>query len=168
MKRTLSILLLSLLPMFGAAKPLEPGAPAPTLTVITDSAEQLALADVYAKGPVLLFFYPKSFTPGCTKQACNLADNFEAVQAAGITVLGVSRDKVDTQADFREKYKLPYTLIADADGALGKAFGVGSSFKLFHKRQSFLVVDGKVAWRDLSASPGTQSEDALAAFAAVQ
>lgn len=168
MKRTFSILFLCFLPMLGAAKPLEPGAPAPDLTVTTDAAQELALADVYAEGPVLLFFYPKSFTPGCTKQACNLADNFEDVQAAGITVLGVSRDKVETQADFREKYKLPYTLIADAGGALGKAFGVGSSLKLFHKRQSFLVVDGKIAWRDLSATPATQSADALAALAAVQ
>ena len=169
MKRTLAIIFLSLLPMFGnAAEPLEVGAVAPALTVTTDTGDTLELNSLYANGPVLLYFYPKSFTPGCTKQACNLAENFDDVQAAGITVLGVSRDKVETQADFRAEYHLPFSLLADHDGKLGEAFGVGRNLKLFYKRQSFLVVDGKVAWRDLSATPTSQSEDVLAALAALK
>jgi peroxiredoxin Q/BCP len=150
-----------------AAKPLELGASAPALDVTIETGETLQLGELYAHGPVLFFFYPKSFTPGCTKQACNLADNFGAVQSAGITVLGVSRDKVETQSEFQAKYNLPYSLVADKEGALGEAFGVGRSMMLFHKRQSFLIVEGKVVWRDLSANPATQSQDVLAAYEAL-
>jgi len=154
--------------LFGA-KPIEVGATAPALTVTTHTGESLDLAEVYARGPVLVYFYPKADTPGCTAQACNLRDNFDAVTAAGITVLGVSTDTVARQAEFRDKYDLPFTLIADPDQVLGKAFGVGGVLGMgFFKRQSFLVVNGKIAWRDLSAKPGSQSEDAIKALVAAR
>jgi len=170
MKRLLFVLLsVSLFPMFGfSADPLPVGADAPTLTVPTDTGESLDLAKVYAEGPTLVYFYPKAFTPGCTKQACNLRDNFDAVQEAGITVIGVSGDTVAKQADFREEYALPFTLVADHEGTLGEAFGVGRMLGLAFKRQSFLVVDGKIAWRDLSASPASQSRDAIDALASLK
>jgi thioredoxin-dependent peroxiredoxin len=162
-------LLFSLLPMFGFGDDaLAVGAPAPALSVTVETGERLDLASTYAKGPVLVYFYPKSFTPGCTKQACNVRDNFDDLQAAGVTVLGVSADTVDKQAKFREDYALPFSLVADEDGSLGKAFGVGKMMGLAYKRQSFLVVDGKIAWRDLSASPASQTEDVLAALAKVR
>ena len=170
MHKLFATLLLLSFPMFAQGQdPLEIGATAPAPSVLTDAGETLDLSAAYAKGPVLVYFYPKSDTPGCTKQACNLRDNFDAVQAAGITVLGVSRDEVEKQAAFKDKYSLPFTLIADKDGTLGEAFGVGKA-ALFgvHRRQSFLVLDGKVVWRDLKASPGSQSEDVLAALNAVQ
>lgn len=151
-----------------ASDALEPGAPAPTLTVITDTGAELALADLYAKGPVLVYFYPKADTPGCTKQACNLRDNFAELSDKGVTVIGVSSDSVEAQAAFKAKYNLPFTLVADKDRALGKAFGVGTIMGLVSKRQSFLVIDGTVAWRDLSASPASQTADALAALAAAR
>lgn len=155
------------LPRALLADPLEVGAEAPKLTVTTDTGESLDLAEAYAEGPVLIYFYPKAATPGCTKQACNLRDNFEDLKEAGITILGVSRDSVESQAEFKADEDLPFTLIADKDGAVGEAFKVGS-WGIVWKRQSFLVVDGKIAWRDLSASPASQSADALAALKEIQ
>ena len=156
-----------LLMVFGflssGAKPIEVGADAPQLSVTKSDGEELELATVYAAGPTLVYFYPKADTPGCTAQACNLRDSFEELTDTGIQVLGVSTDKVKDQAAFKEKYSLPFTLIADPDQVLVKAFGVPTRVG-FASRQSFLVVDGKIAWRDLSASPKTQAKDALAAL----
>lgn len=134
------------------------------MEVTLDDGSVTELSKVYAKGPVLLFFYPKADTPGCTKQACNLRDHQKALADSRITVLGVSRDSVAKQAAFREKYGLPYNLVADPEGALGKAFGVGGHLGMVYKRQSFLVLDGKVAWMDLQATPGTQAQDAIRAY----
>jgi peroxiredoxin Q/BCP len=151
------------LTMFGKDV-IDVGAIAPTLTVVTDTGDLLNLEDVYAKGPTLIYFYPKSDTPGCTKQACNIRDNFESLGEAGINVIGVSIDSVKSQAAFKEKYNLPFTIIADEKNKLGKAFGVGSYLGVAYKRQSFLIKEGKVIWRDLSATPASQASDALAAL----
>lgn len=161
-------LLISLPRSLLAEEPLAVGESAPAPTVTTGAGESLDLSEVYAKGPTLVYFYPKSFTPGCTEQACNLRDNFDAVRSAGITVIGVSRDDVATQAKFRAEEKLPFTLVADEKGALGDAFQVGSYGGAVYKRQSFLVVDGKIAWRDLAASPDSQSADAIQALGMVK
>lgn len=158
---------MSILPSFASANPLEVGATAPVQTVTIHTGEQINLADWYAKGPVLIYFYPKSDTPGCTAQACNLRDNFADLREAGVRVIGVSTDKVENQRAFVEKYQLPFPIVADSERNLGRAFGVGSIMGLAFKRQSFLVVDGKVAWRDLSATPSSQSADVLAALRAV-
>lgn len=155
-----------LMPLFSHADPLQPGSVAPVLTVMTDSGESLELAAVYAKGPVLLYFYPRADTPGCTKQACNLRDHFADLQDAGIQVLGASLDSVEKQRAFRDKYDLPFPLVADTEKALAKAFGVPTNMGLFTARQSFLIVDGSVVWVDTSATPSTQTADALAAFKA--
>jgi peroxiredoxin Q/BCP len=145
------------------ASPLEVGATAPTPTVTNSEGESVELAEVYAEGPTLVYFYPKADTPGCTAQACNLRDSFEDLASAGIQVLGVSTDDVESQAAFKAKYSLPFLLIADSDKTLVEGFGVPTKMN-FASRQSFLVVEGKVAWRDLKATPKTQSEDALAAL----
>ena len=106
----------------------------------------------------------------CDIQACNLRDNVSETSAVGLTVLGVSRDDVEKQARFKEAYALPFDVVADVDGALGEAFGVGSTLGVLplHKRQSFLIVDRKVAWIDTSVSPGSQAADAIAAFTAAK
>ncbi len=165
-----SILLFAMVPafLFGRSHPLEVGAEAPLVEVTIDSGDTLDLRSVFAESPVLIYFYPRSDTPGCTSQACNLRDHFEDLQDADVTVLGVSTDSVDRQAAFKEKYNLPFALVADTDRELGKAFGVGGGMMGMHSRQSFLIVEGKVAWRDLSATPATQAEDALAALQAVR
>ncbi len=157
----------SLAPATLYAKPLDIGAPAPDLAVTIENGEILNLADLYARGPLLIYFYPKADTPGCTRQACNLRDAFTGLEAAGLAVLGVSADNPEAQKRFREKYELPFHLATDQDKTLIGAFGVTSLGKLA-ARQSFLVVDGKIAWRDLKAAPARQAEDALAALAALR
>ena len=158
--------------MFGLfssnAKPLEVGAEAPALTVSNSEGEKIDLAEVYGAGPTLVYFYPKADTPGCTAQACNLRDSFEKLTDSGLQVVGASTDDVEAQAAFKKKYSLPFILVADSDHRLADAFGVPMQFKGFASRQSFLVVDGKVAWRDLKASPKSQSADALAALKAAE
>lgn len=168
MKTTGILLLAFLVPMALFAKnPLEVGSDAPALTVTTHTGSALDLAEAYSRGPVLIFFYPKADTPGCTKQACNLRDHYGDLKEAGIQVFGVSMDDVETQKAFSEKYDLPYLLVADDERELGNAFGVGSYMGMAYKRQTFLVKDGKIAWRDLSAKPATQTADALAAHEAL-
>ena len=168
LNRHLLLTLTCILPMsLFARNALNVGDPAPELTVTIHSGESVDLSEAYARGPVLVYFYPKADTPGCTAQACNIRDNFADLREAGIHVFGVSTDSVQGQSEFLEKYDLPFTLIADTDKALGKAFGVGSYAGMVYKRQSFLVLDGKVVWRDLKASPSTQSSDILQALADV-
>ena len=164
MKRLLPLLLIVMSPFSLFSDPLEVGAEAPALTVTTQDGEPLELGELYAKGPVVIYFYPKSDTPGCTKQACNIRDNYSDLQEAGVQVIGVSSDPVDKQKAFQEKYSLPFPIIADEDKQLGKAFETGTFAGMAYKRQTFLVVDGKIAWRDLSANPTTQSEDVLNAL----
>lgn len=138
------------------AQPLDVGAAAPAMTVTTDAGTALNLADVYKKGTTLVYFYPKADTPGCTTQACNLRDNMNDLNKAGVQVIGVSADTVEAQAAFKKKYNLNFPLVADQNRALINAFGVQG-------RQSFIVKDGKIAWRQLKATPATQAQDAMAA-----
>ena len=139
------------------------GASAPRITATTDSGFHLDLGAVYDAGVVLVYFYPKADTPGCTKQACNLRDAYVALQKSGISILGVSMDDVSAQRAFKEKYGLPFILIADTEGDLVDAFGVPHRGR-FAQRQAFLIANGLVVWRDLQANPTSQAEDALAAL----
>lgn len=141
------------------------GSTAPSANVTLDDGSLLDLALVYDKGPTLVYFYPKSGTPGCTRQACNLRDNFAALTDKGLQVVGVSRDSVKAQAGFRTKQNLPFRLVADKEGALGELFGVPRPTGNGYARQSFLVVKGKVVWLQRKAKPDSQAADALAALA---
>ena len=134
------------------ASALEVGQPAPEVNSFDESGQAVRLSEFYDRGTVLLYFYPKSGTPGCTAQACALRDNFADLQARGVQIVGVSGDKPAGQKKFRDDHRLPFTLLADADGKVAKAFGV-PSFLGFTKRQSFLIKQGKLVWRDLSVSP---------------
>lgn len=136
------------------ASALEIGQPAPDVTSLDENGKSVRLGEVYQQGLTLVYFYPKSGTPGCTAQACSLRDSFEGLKSRGVRVIGVSADKVDAQKKFQDKYKLPYTILSDSDGHVAKAFGV-PTFLGFTKRQSFLIKDGKLVWRDLSVSPQT-------------
>ena len=94
----------------------------------------------------LVYFYPKADTGGCTKQGCSLRDNWDALTAKGIQVLGVSGDKPDAQKAFRDKNSFPFPLIADDDGKVAAAFGVPALKPGIYKRTSFLVKGGKIVW----------------------
>lgn len=142
-------------------KMVEPYA-APQVDAVDQNGKTVKLADFYAQGLTLIFFYPKANTPGCTAQACSLRDAYEGLTKAGVHVIGVSTDTVEAQKKFTDKQKLPFTLLADPDGKVLKAFGVKAIPIIgLSTRQAFLIKDGKVVWRDEKASTTEQAADVL-------
>ncbi len=142
-----------------SAAPIDTGAALPAVTAKDQDGKDVKLAEA-ASGWTLVYFYPKADTPGCTKQSCSLRDSFATLTEKKVRVFGVSLDDVAAQKAFQEKYKLPFTLLADKDGKVADAFGVPHSMG-FAKRQAFLFKDGKLVWRDLSASTDQQAADVL-------
>jgi peroxiredoxin Q/BCP len=102
---------------------LAPGSPAPHFSLPGRSGNAVSLSDFAGKNAVLVYFYPKDDTPGCTKEACSLRDGWGALQAAGVTVLGISRDGAESHAAFASKYDLPFELLTDADHSVHEAYG---------------------------------------------
>jgi len=102
-------------------------------TLDTDQGQAVSLSS-FAGKPVVLFFYPRANTPGCTIEACGFRDQFKKLQAAGAIVLGISRDTVKAQAKFKEKYDLPYTLLADVDETVCKQFDVLKEKNMYGKK----------------------------------
>jgi peroxiredoxin Q/BCP len=106
-------------------------------TLQTDEDKTVSLSD-YAGSPVVLFFYPRADTPGCTIEACGFRDQFKKLKAAGapkpVIVLGISRDTVKAQAKFKAKYDLPYTLLADVDEKVCNQFGVMKEKNMYGKK----------------------------------
>ena len=136
--------------------------PAPAVSGINQDGATVNFADVYKKGPTVVFFYPKADTPGCTKQACSLRDAFADLSKEGVQVLGVSFDKAEAQKAFKDKFTLPYDLIADPEGKIVEAFKVKKMLKgllSLASRSCFLVKDGKVVWQDYKAATEQQAAD---------
>jgi thioredoxin-dependent peroxiredoxin len=148
-----------------AAGPIAIGAALPAVEQKNQDGEVVNLATAGAKGYTLVYFYPKADTPGCTKQACSLRDSYAALTEKKVKIFGVSTDKAASQKAFKEKYKLPFDLLADADGKVVAAFGVPKMMG-FSKRQAFLFKDGKLVWSDFSAATDKQAEDVLKFLAA--
>ena len=136
------------------------GAPLPSVEQKNQDDQLVKLAEAGAKGYTLVYFYPKADTPGCTKQACSLRDSYAALTEKHVKIFGVSLDKVEAQKAFKDKYKLPFDLIADSDGKVVDAFGVPKTMG-FAKRQAFLFKDAKLVWSDFNASTEKQAEDVL-------
>ncbi len=136
------------------------GAQAPDAASRDEQGRAVRLADFYGEGFTLIYFYPKADTPGCTAQACSLRDDFQELRDRGVRVVGVSSDGPAVQMKFKEKYRLPFTLLADEEGSIARAFGVRLILGMPH-RQAFLIKGGKVVWRDLSASTKDQAKDVL-------
>jgi len=151
---------------FGSkVKALEVGAPAPVPVAVDQDGEAFAFADVYAKGVTLVYFYPKADTPGCTAQACSLRDSMDSLKAENLQIIGVSRDTPASQKKFQEKYNLPFPLVADAEGKVAEAFGVGGMMGLpVSKRESFLIKDGRIVWTSPSAKTGGHAAEVQAAL----
>jgi len=130
---------------------LSPGDAAPDFTLPTDTGETVTLSDLRGR-KVIVYFYPAAMTPGCTKQACDFTDNIAALKAAGYEVLGISPDKPEKLAKFRERDHLTITLLSDADKAVLTAYAAFGEKTLYGKLvqgviRSTIVVDenGKVA-----------------------
>ncbi|HYY48550.1 MAG TPA: thioredoxin-dependent thiol peroxidase [Thermoplasmata archaeon] len=127
------------------------GERAPDFTLQSDDGRRYALKDLQGK-KVVLYFYPKDDTPGCTKEACSFRDNLARVTSKGAVVLGVSRDDTASHAKFRDKYDLNFPLLSDADGRVTDAYGVWKKKSLYGRkffgieRTTFLIdEEGKIA-----------------------
>lgn len=153
------IMIFSLFSGLLPAEPLTLGSSAPQLSAIDHEGNPVDLGAALNAGTSVIFFYPKAMTPGCTKQACSLRDAWELLQQRDITIFGVSSDTPKTQMAFRNKHQLPFTLIADTDQAVSKAFG-----KNRWSRQAYIFKDGTLVWLDLKASTADQADDVLAAL----
>lgn len=152
-----------------SAEPLKVGDSAPAVAAKTHEGTTLNLGEVYPKGYTLVYFYPKADTPGCTAQGCSLRDSYEKLGEKGVTVIGVSADTVEKQKEFRDEYRLPFTLLADTELAVIKAFGVPTRdvplLGTLPARQAFLVNKaGKIVWADHKASTDKQAADVLKAL----
>jgi peroxiredoxin Q/BCP len=129
---------------------LKAGDPAPDFTGLTDRGETVSLSD-FAGQKLIIYFYPKDDTPGCTAQACNLRDNYAAMQKAGYQILGVSPDSVAKHQKFKNKYDLPFPLIADVDKTMLNAYGVwgekkfmGRTYDGVHRTTFVIDAAGKI------------------------
>lgn len=122
---------------------LKPGDAAPDFTLENQHHQNVTLSELWKKGPVVLFFYPKDFTSGCTTEVCAFRDAYDDFVRAGATVVGISSQSADSKKAFAEKHGLPFTLVADLGGAVREKFGVDRSFLgLVEGRETF-VIDGQ-------------------------
>jgi thioredoxin-dependent peroxiredoxin len=115
------------------------GDKAPDFTLPSQSGEQVRLHDRIGQRVVVLYFYPKDHTSGCTKEACAFRDSHEAFTEAGAEVIGVSSDSVDKHAGFAGKHNLPFTLLSDDGGKVRKAYGVPTTFGLIPGRVTYVI-----------------------------
>ena len=124
---------------------LKEGDKAPDFSVLDNNSARVSLKDFKGK-PIVLYFYPKDDTPGCTKQACGLRDRMSELKKDNVEVVGVSFDSAASHQKFREKHSLNFTLLADTDGKIADAYGVRrEAGKNMARRASFLIgTDGKI------------------------
>ena len=139
---------------------------APAVSSVDQDGNPIHFADIYKKGITVVYFYPKADTPGCTKQGCSLRDAYADLTSQGVTVLGVSTDGPEANKKFKDKYKLPFTLVCDPEGKVLEAFKVAKMPVVgLATRQCFLIKDGKVVWHDAKASTEKQADDIKAVLA---
>lgn len=151
---------------------IEEGKPAPDFTLVSDSGESVTLSQLRGSA-VVLFFYPRDDTPGCTRQACAIRDAWGAYAERGAIVLGVSPDSPASHVKFKEKYSLPFTLLSDEDHAVAEAYGVWKEKTMAGKtymgieRSTFLIdADGNLTHVMRKVDPAAHSDDVLAALPA--
>ena len=121
---------------------LEIGTPAPDFELPNQHGQLIRLSTLLKKGPLVLYFYPKDETPGCTKEACGFRDSYEAFTDAGATVVGVSADNVDSHHAFAARYALPFVLLSDTAGQARKSYQVKRTLGLLPGRVTY-VIDGE-------------------------
>jgi thioredoxin-dependent peroxiredoxin len=121
------------------ARGIQPGDKAPDFTLPSQSGEQVRLRDRLGQRVVVLYFYPRDDTRGCTAEACAFRDSFEVFTDAGAEVIGVSSDSVDSHAAFADKHKLPFTLLSDKGGHVRKSYGVPAVLGLVPGRVTYVI-----------------------------
>ena len=152
---------------------IQEGARAPDFTIESDAGEQINLSGLRGK-PVVLYFYPKDDTPGCTTQACGIRDAYGEFEQVGAVVLGVSPDSVKKHVKFKDKYDLPFTLLADPEHEVAERYGVwgekqymGRSYMGINRTTFVIGPDGTVVKVFEKVKPDTHVDDVLAALGAV-
>jgi thioredoxin-dependent peroxiredoxin len=147
------------------------GDQAPDFTLRSDAGDEVTLSSLRGR-PVVLYFYPKDDTPGCTTQACGIRDAYGEFERAGAVVLGVSPDNERSHVKFRQKYELPFTLLADTEHEVADRYGVWGEKKFMGKKymgvsRSTFVIDesGRVKKVFEKVTPATHAVDVLAALA---
>lgn len=118
---------------------IQAGDKAPDFTLPSQDGEPVRLADRLGERVVVLYFYPKDETPGCTREACAFRDSYEAFTEAGADVLGVSSDSADKHAAFASHHSLPFTLLSDEGGAVRKSYGVPSTLGVLPGRVTYVI-----------------------------
>ena len=146
------------------------GRPAPEFELTSDAGDTVKLSDLRGK-PVVLYFYPKDDTPGCTKQACGIRDAWGEFERAGAVVLGVSPDDERSHTKFREKFQLPFALLADTEHSTAEDYGVwkektyaGKTYMGVERSTFVIDADGNVAKELRNVKPDTHADDVLAAL----
>ena len=147
--------------------PISTGNPAPDFELLDDTGNLLRLMD-YRGRPVILYFYPADDTAGCTKEACNFRDDYSEYQKSGVTILGVSPDSVKSHVKFKQKYQLPFPLLADEGHKICDAYGVWGPKKLAGRdyegvlRTTFLIdKNGSIAHVFENVRPSEHSAEVL-------
>lgn len=150
--------------------PISAGIQAPDFELQDDHGKVQKLSD-YQGHPVVLYFYPKDDTPGCTTEACGFRDDYSAYQDAGVVILGVSPDSVNKHAKFKEKHNLPFTLLADDEHRVCELYGVWGRKKFMGReydgvfRTTFLIgADGKILKVFEDVKPSEHSAEVLQAL----
>ncbi len=123
----------------GMAKGIEPGDRAPVFALPSQDGSTVALDDLLKKGPVVVFFYPKDETMGCTAEACAFRDSYDVFQEAGATVVGISSDDTKSHRRFADKHGFPFLLLSDTDGAVRRSFGVPKTLGLLPGRSTYVI-----------------------------
>ena len=134
---------------------LKPGTAAPPFTLPDQDATPVTLAGLLQSGPLILYFYPADFTPGCTREACSIRDLHDQIIATGLQVVGVSPQSPDSHRQFRERYSLPFRLLSDVDKVAVKAYDVNGPLGFGVRRATFLIgADGvvKKLWRGVKVN----------------
>jgi peroxiredoxin Q/BCP len=157
------------------ADALQVGSPAPAFALESQTGERVSLADFRGEKIVVLYFFPKANTPGCTLEACGFRDAYADLQAAGAVVLGVSPDTVAKQAKFAQKCQLPFLLLADVEHTVAKAYGVWKQKSFMGKqymgvdRQTFLIDrEGIIRQIFSRVTPLGHAKEVLAAIQALE
>jgi peroxiredoxin Q/BCP len=142
----------------------QPGMMAPPFEAPDQNGKMVRLQDYLGKSPVVLYFYPKDFTPGCTSEACTLRDHYQEIKDAGAAVLGMSADNVQSHADFAKQYNLPFPILADPGGKVIEAYGVKHALFPSRAARITFIIDkqGKVLDRIDKVDPAKADQEVLA------
>ena len=143
---------------------IEEGKPAPDFELTSDTGETVKLSALRGT-PVVLYFYPKDDTPGCTRQACGIRDAWSEFEQAGAEVFGISADTVASHEKFKAKYSLPFPLLADPEHTLGESYDVAQEGKNSYERSTFVIdADGNVAKIMRRVNPDEHADRVLEAL----